>query len=121
LEKETKKNEWENYGDVTPQAGGRYLKKSGNNSYDVVEVKYYYDEEKYLIDKYYIDLDNINDSWIEKKDVMSFIGMTEKEFDPIWFLLGAVDYYGSINFGHYDNTLYTEVELLTELKSMGIE
>lgn len=113
------KQKWENYGDVTPQEGGRYLHKNEDDSYDVIEVKYLYDDDKFIIDRYMIDLDDIGGSWIEKESVLSFIGMTGKDFHPLFFMLGAVDYYGTENFGGQDNIFYTEEEMLSELEKLG--
>lgn len=42
---------------------------------------------------------DITDSWIEKRDVMNFIGMKETDFDPVQFAVGCIEYYGAENFG----------------------
>ena len=125
------KKEWTNYGDVTPQEGGRYLKEFTPGCYDVAAVVYFDDVDKYIIDRYQIDIADIDESWIDKKDVMSFLGMTEEDFDPIWFLLGAVDYYGSANFGSepmglssytaLETYMVPEGEVVPALENMGIE
>lgn len=41
---------------------------------------------------------DITDSWIDRKAVMDFIGMTEKTFDNIQFAIGCIDFYGVENF-----------------------
>ena len=120
---EENKREWENYGDVTPPEGGRYVRSNGDGSYNVVEVAQVYEYDRdtgYQVAHYMIDTSDIEDSWIDKEDVMSFIGMTEATFDPIWFLLGAVDYYGWENFGEegHPETL-TEEEVYNTLKKSG--
>jgi len=122
---DSKKQTWENFGDVDPLEGGVYVQQDGDTTYRVIKVEYWYDTEDdkpYRIADCYIDMDDIEGSWIEKDRVMSFIGMTEKDFDPIWFMLGAIDYYGPMNFGDDRfNTFLSEEEVLTQLKAYGIE
>lgn len=42
------------------------------------------------------------DTWIDRKAVMDFIGMTEEDYDLAQFALGCVDYYSWDNFGAAD-------------------
>lgn len=42
---------------------------------------------------------DITDSWIDRQDVMSFLGMDDTTFDPIQYAIGCVDYYSIDNFG----------------------
>lgn len=61
-----------------------------------------FDEEKdrYLFGDCTVD---ISESWIDRKAVMHYIGMTEDEFDPICYAIGCMAYYDWENFGanHY--------------------
>ena len=45
---------------------------------------------------------DVTDTWIDRKAVMAFIGMSEETYDPIQFALGCVDYYSWDNFGVAD-------------------
>jgi len=125
-EQTTEQKTWENYGDVTPAQGGCYVKEFMPGVYDVVKVVEYFDTEdenkSLVIESLQFDVDDFEDSWIVKDEVMSFIGMTEENFshNPIYFGLGCIDYYGAINFGSSEfPELLTEDEMLDRLKSIG--
>lgn len=76
-----------------------------------------YDEEnRYQFNECTVD---ITDSWIDKKAVMNFIGMTEENFDPIQFAIGCTDYYSWDNFGypyHYNWQYMTKEDICEILK-----
>lgn len=56
-----------------------------------------------------------------KKTKMSYIGMTEEDFDEELFAIGCVDYYGSANFGcPYPEPVESEKEVIDLLKLKGI-
>ena len=57
------------------------------------------EEDKYMFSR--LDVD-ITDSWIDRKAVLSFLGMTEETFDPVQFAIGCTDYYSWDNFGASD-------------------
>lgn len=42
---------------------------------------------------------DITDPWIDKKAVMEFVGMSEKNFDPVQFAIGCTSFYSWDNFG----------------------
>ncbi|QHJ85062.1 MAG: hypothetical protein [Bacteriophage sp.] len=71
----------------------------GEHSDTVFSILYcmpYCDEEdKYLFADCIVDVD---DNWIGREEVMSFIGMTEEHFDPVQFAIGCIEYYGTENF-----------------------
>ena len=84
-------------------------------------VRPYDDEEDmYQCAEVYVD---ITDSWIDRKQVMDFGGMTEETFNPIWFAIYCVEYYGAENFGaagcwmcKYDWTHMTKEKVKDVLK-----
>ena len=118
----TEQKTWENYGDVTPAQGGCYVKEFIPGVYDVVKVVFVYDVEDdkpFIVESLQFDVDDFEGGWIEKDEVMSYLGMTEEDFDPIQFGLGAIDYYGSANFGGDYQGFLTEDEMLDRLKSIG--
>lgn len=39
------------------------------------------------------------DDWIDRQAVMSYIGMTDQNFDIVQYALGCIDYYGILEFG----------------------
>ena len=41
---------------------------------------------------------DVNDSWIDRKAVLSFIGMSEDDCDELLFAIGCINYYGIDNF-----------------------
>jgi hypothetical protein len=88
-----------NYGDYNFLDYGGCLVDSDHSDteFRVLYLRPYDDEEDfYQCAELYVD---IEDKWINKKSVMSFIGMTEENFDPIWYAIGCIDYYGPENFG----------------------
>jgi hypothetical protein len=106
-------NIYENFGDVNPlDHGGIWVKQINKTEYEIVknipETNEIYD----------LSID-ITDSWIEKNDVMSFIGMTNESFDPLWFAIGCTDYYSPENFGSIYK-MYDEKELIEFLNARGI-
>lgn len=60
-----------------------------------------YDDEEDLYQFGHVTV-NITDTWIDKKRVMDYIGMKEKDFDPIRYAIGCTDYYSWGNFGIID-------------------
>jgi len=57
------------------------------------------EEDKFQFGECTVD---VTDSWINRKSVMRFIGMSEEAYDPVEFALGCVDYYSWDNFGAMD-------------------
>lgn len=83
-----------NYGDVNPlEHGGIWVRQTGKNSFDILKN---IPETNELYDL----LVEIDDSWIEKDAVMSYIGMTKEDFDPLQFAIGCTEYYSPENFGN---------------------
>lgn len=75
-----------------------------------------YDDEENLFQFAECQVD-ITDSWINRDSVMSFIGMSEEDFDDIQFAIGCIDYYGIENFS--DSTFgydFTMEEIKDKLK-----
>lgn len=63
---------------------------------------------------------DITDTWIDKKGVMNFIGMTKEKFNNIYYAIGCIEYYGIDNFkteGYYQAGCgSTREEIENELK-----
>ena len=80
-----------------------------------------YDDQEDLFQFARVQVD-IEDSWIDKPAVMSFIGMTEETFDPVQYAIGCTDYYGWENFGAdsygvtYDWRQMTRAQIEDEMK-----
>ena len=53
-------------------------------------------EDLYLFGECEVD---ITDSWIDRKRVMEFVGMTEETYDPASFAVACTEYYSWENFG----------------------
>jgi len=125
MKNEETKKEWANYGDLNPEHGSVFLKKEGDDFRIIktVEVFDTIDPEKCLvIEDVLID---ISDSWIEKDQVLSFIGGDETTPDEV-FAVACLDYYGPENFGGDYITDWSQVnfmtleELIEAIKKYGI-
>lgn len=105
-----------NYGDVNFFEYGVLV----DTEHSDTEIKILYcrpyddEEDKFL----FADCEvNIEDSWIDKKLVMDYIGMTEETFDSIQFAIGCIDYYGVENFSDcYHGYNFTRKEIEELLK-----
>jgi hypothetical protein len=111
---------WENFGDVNPlDHGGIWIMQGSETCYRI--VKFYPEEsdsDPSQLQNLYVD---ISDDWIEKKEVMSCIGMTAEDFDPIWYAIGCTDYYSCQNFGCYQpENFETKEAVKAELEKYGI-
>ena len=74
-----------------------YEPENGRRELTMLRCMPYDDNEnRYMFGELYIDID---DSWIDRPAVMSFLGMTEETFDPIQFAIGLTDWYSWDNFG----------------------
>lgn len=88
-----------NYGDVNFLEWGGCLVDSDHSDteFRIIYLRPYDDEkDMYQCAEVYVD---ITDSWIDRKRVMDFCGMTEETFNPIWFAIDCINYYGAENFG----------------------
>lgn len=57
------------------------------------------------------------DTWIDKKAIMDFTGMTEESFDVIQYAIGCVEYYGVENFSSpYNGYWFNRKEIEEYLK-----
>ena len=105
-----------NYGDVNFFENGTLV--DAEHSDTEIKILYCrpYDDEEYL----YLFADcevDITDSWIDKKSVMDFIGMTEENFDSIQFAIGCIEYYGVEDFSSgYHGYQFTRKEIENLLK-----
>jgi len=105
-----------NYGDVNFFECGRLVdSEHSDTEFDVLYCQPYDDEEDlYLFADCHVD---IEDSWIDRKAVMAYIGMDNDEFDPIQFALGCIDYYGVEDFtGGYIEIRMKKAEICEILK-----
>ena len=85
------------------------------NEIDILYCRPYDDEEDlYLFAACTVD---ITDTWIDKKAVMDYIGMSDDNFDSIQFAIGCIDYYGVNNFSSpYNGYQFTKEEIKETLK-----
>ena len=105
--------QYENYGDANPlMHGGIWVKKIGETEYEIIKN----DPEDETLSDLTVD---ISDHWLQKHDVMSYIGMTEETFDPIHFAIGCTDYHSPDNFGSFYRN-YNEEKVIKFLKNRGI-
>lgn len=108
-----------NYGDKNFFEYGRLVDSEHSDTVlQVICCNPYPDEEdKYQFAECEVD---INDMWIDKEAVMSYIGMTEETFNPIQYAIGCIDYYGAENFGAlsyaYDWTNMKKADICEILK-----
>ena len=116
---------YRNYGDVDFfQYGCLVDDEHSDTSFDMLVCRPYDDEDdKFQFAQITVD---ITDNWIDRKGVMSYIGMTEETFDKIQFAIGCADYYSWDNFGASTmwNLNWMEVtrkEIENELKNYMIE
>lgn len=89
-----------NYGDKNFFEYGRLVDSEYSSTvFDILVCDPYLNEDDdnlYWFAECQVD---ITDDWIDKKAVMSCIGMTDKSYDPILFAVGCIDYYGTADFG----------------------
>lgn len=86
-----------NYGDVNFFDYGVLVEETGEDEYRIVKCQCNCDEENsYLLQD---DVFCITDSWIDKHEVCSYIGLRDYSLDyteeeKIQFAIGVLDYYG---------------------------
>lgn len=110
-----------NYGDIDFFESGTLVEEISPGIYDMICCRPYSDrEDLYQFARLTVD---INDPWIDKESVMSYIGMGE--WDPVWFAIGCTEYYSWDNFGAddptYDWRQMSRREVENELTLSGIE
>lgn len=109
-----------NYGDLDFFEYGILVKPESETAFNILHCVPVTDSDgKYMFSDCYIDID---DSWIDKQAVMSFIDMNDQEFDNILYAIGCIEYYGTYEFtGGYEKPLMNKEEIKNELKLYGIE
>ena len=113
--------EWNNYGDINPiEHGGFFIKPDSKEFprcyYAVTVDKLAHEEDHWLLQDLYIDLNN---DWYEWDSVNSYADLDENSSD-IDKVIALVHYYGGEEFGQVESFL-SESELIEELKLYGIE
>lgn len=90
-----------NYGDKDFFEHGRLVDaEHEDNVYDILCCNPYPNEpDQFQFGHCRVD---ITESWIDREAVMGYIGMTQKDYDPVWLALGCVGYYSWDNFGAAD-------------------
>lgn len=89
---------YKNYGDRNFFEYGCLVDSEHSDTvFDMLLCRPYCDEED-MYQFAHVQVDT-EDSWIDRKGVMSFIGMSEEAYDPIRFAIGCTDYYSWDNFG----------------------
>lgn len=64
---------------------------------------------------------SIEDNWINRNDVMSYLGMDAEDFDAVQFAIGCVMFYGVENFSNpYEGYVFTKEEVKEKLRSYQI-
>lgn len=111
---------YKNYGDKNFLEYGILVEEEKENEiYNMIICRPYSDKEnKYIYGLCYVD---ITDSWIEKNEVMDYIGMSEENFKPIQFAIGCTEYYGLENFGLFFNDYtkgYTKEEIIEDMEEI---
>lgn len=89
---------YRNYGDVNFLTYGGCLVDSDHSDteFRIIYLRPYDDEEGlYQCAEIIVD---INDSWIDRSQVMKYGGVTEDDFDPVLFAIDCIEYYGPENF-----------------------
>ena len=111
---------WKNFGDVNPlDHGGIWVQKESETCYRI--VKFYPEESEENPSQFQSLYVDISEKWIEKESVMDYIGMTEKDFDPIQYAIGCTEYYSCQNFGCYQPENFKTIEdVKEELEKYGI-
>ena len=89
---------YKNYGDVNFFEYGVLVDDEHSDTQFNMLLCRPYDDEDDLYQYNEVNID-ITDSWIDKKGVMSFIGMDEDKFNPVMFAIGCTEYYSWDNFG----------------------
>lgn len=85
-----------NYGDKNFYEWGNLVEEHSDTEFSVLICRQYGDTNEYFqFGECSVD---ITDEWIDRKSVMSYIGMTEEGFDAVQFALGCIDFYGADNF-----------------------
>lgn len=107
---------YKNYGDVNFLEYGLLVEEEKKNEiYKMIICRLYSDKEnKYIYGSCYVD---ITDSWIEKNEVMDYIGMSEENFEPIQFAIGCIEYYSLEYFGLFGND-YTKEEIIEDMEEL---
>ena len=106
-----------NYGDVNPiEHGGIFVLQESETSFRIVKNEFDGSKKHYLFDLH-ID---ISDTWIDKESVLSYIGMTELDFDPVQYAIGCTEYYSYLEFGGNAEVYATKKELIAAYAEYGI-
>ena len=105
-----------NYGDVNFfELGTLVDAEHSDTEIKILYCRHFDDEEDlYFFADCTVD---IEDSWIDRKAVMEYLGMTEENFNNIQFAIGCVEYYGAENFSSpYDGYKFNRKEIEEKLK-----
>lgn len=113
---------YKNYGDQNFFNRGILVEENHDNGeFDVLYCMPLDDEEGYYI--FGDCIVDINDSWIDRNAVCSFIGMDESNIDEVLYAIGCIDYYGIDNFSSqyaYDQHHVSREEICNILKYRDI-
>lgn len=64
---------------------------------------------------------DVEDGWIDRKEVMEYAGMTEESFDAVQFAISCVEFYGVENFSSpYNGYAFNRKEIEKMLKWYNI-
>lgn len=122
LIKESKNNEWENYGDVNFLTyGGTLLKEVAPQEYEIIRLFTPWSgtkEGEYILGTCHLNTQDYEDSM---DDISNFTGADYSGLDKDkWFAVDLVDYYGTYQLGGTDEVL-TKDEVIEVLKDKGVD
>ena len=109
---------YKNYGDINFfEYGVLVEEKKKDKIYNIILCRPYFDDDNVF--QYGQVTIDITENWLDKNQIMDYIGITENNFDPIQFAIGCTEYYNLVNFGLYKSD-YTKEEIKEDLRNYEI-
>ena len=113
--------EWKAYGDKNPlEHGGIWVLSDEEKNGEAFKGCYYivkYNPDTFHITECWV---NVNDDWIEKKEVMDYCGMSQETYDEIQYAINCTDYYNYMEFQGTLTTVRNLDEAIEELRKHEI-
>lgn len=109
---------YKNYGDYDFFKYGTLVEEEKKDEiYNIILCRPYFDDNNVF--KYGKATVDITEDWLDKNQIMDYIGITEENFNSIQFAIGCTEYYNLVNFGLYESN-YTREEIKENLKNYEI-
>ena len=109
---------YKNYGDINFFEYGVLVEEEKKDEiYNVILCRPYFDDDNVF--QYGQVTIDITENWLDKNQIMDYIGITENNFNPIQFAIGCTEYYNLVNFGLYKSD-YTKEEIKEDLRNYEI-